>query len=182
VPFVERVERSIAREASAPGGTQNREESMSIYEPSPSPWTSRMLSIFRIVAGVIFLSSGTMKIFGFPENPMPNMPPVELWSQVGIGGLMEVVGGVLIVLGLFTRPTAFILAGEMAVAYFQFHQPTAFWPTNNGGIPAVLYCFFFLYLVFAGAGAWSLDAMLARARGSRAYDQDRSPAYNPAHA
>ena len=140
---------------------------MSIYEASPSPWTGRMLSIFRIVAGVMFLSAGTMKIFGYPANPMPNMPPIELMSQMGIGGLMEVVGGLLIVLGLFTRPTAFILAGEMAVAYFQFHAPQAFWPTTNMGVPAVMYCFFFLYLVFAGAGPWSVDAAIARSRVRR---------------
>ena len=140
---------------------------MSIYEASPSPWTGRMLSIFRIVAGVVFMSAGTMKIFGYPANPMPNMPPVELMSQIGIGGVMEVVGGLLIVLGLFTRPTAFLLAGEMAVAYFQFHAPQAFWPTENMGVPAVMYCFFFLYLVFAGAGPWSVDAMIARSRVHR---------------
>ena len=140
---------------------------MSIFEPSPSPWTSRMLSIFRIVAGLMFLTAGTMKIFGYPANPMPDMPPIEMWSQIWIGGLLEVVGGLLILLGLFTRPTAFVLAGEMAVAYFQFHQPTAFWPTQNGGVPAVMYCFFFLYLMLAGAGEWSLDAAIARSRGVR---------------
>lgn len=123
-----------------------------------------MLSIFRIVAGAIFVTSGTMKIFGYPPNPMPNMPPIELMSQMGIGGVLEVVGGLLIVLGLFTRPTAFILSGMMAVAYFQFHAPQAFWPTVNMGVAAVLYCFFFLYLVFAGAGEWSVDAMIARSR------------------
>ncbi|MEW5926776.1 MAG: DoxX family protein [Gemmatimonadota bacterium] len=137
---------------------------MSIYEASPSPWTSRMLSIFRIVAGLIFITAGTMKIFGYPANPMPNAPPIELTSQMGIGGLLEVVGGLLIVIGLFTRPTAFILSGMMAVAYFQFHAPQAFWPTVNMGVAAVLYCFFFLYLVFAGAGEWSVDAMIARSR------------------
>ena len=106
-----------------------------------------------------------MKIFGYPANPMPNMPPIEPFTQMWFGGWMEVIGGTLIILGLFTRPTAFILAGEMAVAYFQFHQPTAFWPTQNMGVPAVMYCFFFLYLVFAGAGPWSLDALIARRRG-----------------
>jgi putative oxidoreductase len=140
---------------------------MSIYDPTPSPWAARMLAIFRIVAGGMFITFGTMKILGYPANPMPNMPPIELWSQVGIGGLLEMFGGILIVLGLLTKPTAFILAGEMAVAYFQFHQPTAFWPAANGGVPAVLYCFFFLYLVAAGPGAWSLDAVIARSRGTR---------------
>jgi putative oxidoreductase len=143
------------------------EEPMSIYAPANPVWTSRMLAIFRVVAGVMFIQAGTMKLFGFPANPMPNMPPVELWSQMGIGGVLELVGGTLIVLGLLTRPTAFILAGEMAVAYFQFHQPNAFWPNSNGGVAAVLYCFFFLYLIFAGAGMWSLDAVIARTRGTR---------------
>lgn len=124
-----------------------------------------MLAIFRVVAGLMFMSAGTMKILGFPANPMPDAPPIPLWSQMGIGGLLEMVGGLLIVLGLFTRPTAFILAGEMAVAYFQFHFPQAFWPTSNNGVPAVMYCFFFLYLAFAGAGAWSVDSVLARRRG-----------------
>jgi putative oxidoreductase len=137
---------------------------MSIYEASPSPWTGRMLSIFRIVAGVVFMTAGTMKIFGYPANPMPDMPPPELWSQIWIGGLMEVVGGLLIVLGLWTRPTAFLLAGKMAVAYFQFHAPQGFWPTQNGGVSAMMYCFFFLYLMFAGAGPWSVDAKIARSR------------------
>lgn len=141
---------------------------MSIYDPTPSPWAPRMLAIFRIVAGVMFLTAGTMKLFGFPALP-PGTPDIEieLWSQMGIGGLLELVGGTLIVLGLLTRPTAFILAGEMAVAYFQFHQPQAFWPNSNGGLAAVLYCFFFLYLVASGPGAWSLDALVARARGTR---------------
>lgn len=135
---------------------------MSIY--APSPWAGRMLSIFRIVAGVLFTSFGTMKVFGFPASPVPGPLP-EPFSQMWIGGWMEAVGGLLIVLGLFTRPVAFVLAGEMAVAYFQFHHPQAFWPTNNNGIPAVLYCFFFLYLAFAGAGDWSLDARIERTRG-----------------
>lgn len=136
---------------------------MSIFEPSPSPWTGRMLSIFRIVAGLIFITSGTMKLFGYPPGP-PEMGPIPLMSQMGIGGVLEVVGGAAIVIGLFTRPVAFVLAGMMAVAYFQFHAPQAFFPTSNGGIPAIMYCFFFLYLVFAGAGEWSADAAIARSR------------------
>lgn len=139
---------------------------MSIYDPTPSPRAARMLAVFRIVAGGMFITFGSMKLFGYPANPMPDMPPIELWSQVGIGGVLELVGGILIVLGLLTRPTAFILAGMMAVAYFQFHQPSAFWPATNGGTPAVLYCFFYLYLVAAGPGAWSLDAVIARSRGT----------------
>ena len=154
---------------------------MSIHEVSDSPWNSRMLSIFRIVAALIFFSTGTMKIFGFPENPVPGMPPIEPWSQIWIGGWLEVIGGLAVLLGLYTRPVAFILAGEMAVAYFQFHQPQAFWPTNNGGVAAVMYCFFFLYLVFAGAGAWSLDAVIARRRAG-AHVREQAPAPRMASA
>lgn len=125
-----------------------------------------MLAVFRIVAGFMFIQAGSMKLFNWPANPMPNAPDIELMSQIGIGGVLELVGGILIVLGLLTRPTAFILAGEMAVAYFQFHQPQGVWPSTNGGVPAVMYCFFFLYLVAAGAGAWSLDRVLARRAGA----------------
>jgi len=134
---------------------------MSLFEPSP--WSDRMLAVLRIVAGAVFISAGTMKLFAWPPSPHP-MPPVEWMSQMGIGATLEIVGGLLIVLGLFTRPVAFILAGEMAVAYFQFHYPTSFFPTVNQGIPALLYCFLYLYLAFAGAGAWSIDRMIARRR------------------
>ena len=132
---------------------------MSIFEPSP--WSSRMLAVLRILAGAMFITAGTMKLFGYPPSPAP-MPPIELMSQIGIGALLEVVGGLLIVVGFLTRPTAFILSGEMAVAYFQFHYPQSFFPTVNNGVPAVLYCFLFLYLAFAGAGAWSIDNVIAR--------------------
>jgi putative oxidoreductase len=134
---------------------------MSLFEPSRSPWTGRMLSLLRIVAGAMFVSFGTMKLFGYPPSPVP-MPPIHLASEIGIGGLLEVVGGLAILLGFLTRPVAFVLAGEMAVAYFQFHAPIAFFPPTNQGVPAVLYCFLFLYLSLAGAGPWSLDAVIAR--------------------
>lgn len=120
-----------------------------------------MLSILRIVAALVFITAGTMKIFGYPAGPVP-MPPIPVLSQMWIGGWLEIVGGMLILLGLFTRPVAFILAGEMAVAYFQFHYPRSFFPTINEGVGAVLFCFIFLYLIFAGAGPWSLDAAIAR--------------------
>jgi putative oxidoreductase len=94
------------------------------------------------------------------------MPPdggtARLLSQIGIGGVLETFGGFLLLLGLFTRPVAFILAGEMAVAYFQFHFPQGFWPTMNGGVSAALYCFVWLYFAAAGAGPWSLDAKLRK--------------------
>jgi putative oxidoreductase len=134
---------------------------MSIFEASPSPWTGRILSLFRIVAGLLFLSAGTMKLFGYPPAPGP-LPPFDVMTQMGVGGLLELILGALIVLGLFTRPAAFIASGEMAVAYFQFHAPQAFFPTTNNGIPAILDCWFFFYLAFAGAGPWSLDALIAR--------------------
>ncbi len=142
---------------------------MSIFEPSRSPWTGRMLSILRIVAGAVFITFGTMKVFNYPPLPQ-GMPPIPLMSQAGIAGVLEIIGGPLITLGLFTRPVAFILAGEMAVAYFQGHYPQSFWPSVNMGTPAILYCFLYLYLVFAGAGPWSLDAMIARNRAGNRID------------
>ena len=102
-------------------------------------------------------------MFNYPPGP-PGLPPFNFLTQTGIGGVLELVGGLLIVVGFLTRPVAFILAGEMAVAYFQFHYPTSFFPTVNQGIPAILYCFLFLYLMVAGAGAWSIDAMIASRR------------------
>jgi putative oxidoreductase len=123
-----------------------------------------MLSILRIVAGTVFITFGTMKLFNYPPLPA-GMPPIPLMSQLGLAGTLESIGGLLIIIGLFTRPVSFVLAGEMAVAYFQGHYPKSFWPTTNMGTPAILYCFIFLYFVFAGAGPWSVDAMIARSRG-----------------
>jgi putative oxidoreductase len=120
-------------------------------------------SLLRMVAGFMFLLAGTSKLFAFPVGMPPDGGTAVFPSQVWIGGALEVLGGILILLGLFTRPVAFVLAGEMAVAYFQFHAPSAFWPTVNGGVSAALYCFVFLYFSAAGAGPWSLDAM----RGKR---------------
>ena len=134
---------------------------MSIFEASPR--SDRMLSVLRIVAGIVFMSAGTTIVFGLPASRVA-MPPFRFASEMGIGGLLEVWGGLAIVLGLFTRPVAFVLSGEMAVAYFQFHFPQSPFPTVNNGTPAVLYCFLYLYLCFAGGGAWSLDAAIARAR------------------
>jgi putative oxidoreductase len=131
-----------------------------------SPWRDRVLSVLRIVAGVMFMSAGTVKVFGFPGTPFGPMDPVPLMSQMGIGGIIEIVGGLLITIGLFTRPAAFICSGQMAVAYFQFHFPKSIYPTENDGTGAALYCFVFLYLVFAGAGSWSIDAAIRRRRGA----------------
>jgi putative oxidoreductase len=116
-------------------------------------------SLLRIVAAFMFLTAGTTKMFAFPAGIPPNGGTVQMMSQIGVGAIIEVIGGSLLLLGLFTRPVAFILAGEMAVAYFQFHFPNSFWPTINQGAPAVLYCFIWLYFSAAGAGPWSLDAI-----------------------
>ncbi len=125
-------------------------------------WAPQMQAMLRIVAAFMFILSGTMKLFAFPDGVPPDGGTVPLMSQMGIGAILEVVGGGLMLLGWFTRPVAFILSGEMAVAYFQFHFPQDFWPTTNGGIPAVLYCFLWFYFSAAGAGAWSLDARRKR--------------------
>jgi putative oxidoreductase len=122
------------------------------------------LALLRIVASVIFILAGTSKLFAFPIGMPPNNSTANLLTQIGIGGILEVFGGGLILIGLFTRPVAFILAGEMAVAYFQFHAPQSFWPTINGGVSAVLYCFIWLYFSSAGAGLWSLDAKRIKQR------------------
>jgi putative oxidoreductase len=137
---------------------------MSIFEPAREPWPGRALGVYRIVGGLLFITFGTMKLFGYPPAAPPGVVPVPWMSQMGIGAMLEIVGGAMIALGLLTRPVAFILAGEMAVAYFQFHFPGGFWPETNMGAPAVLYCFFFLFLAVAGAGDWSLDAAIARSR------------------
>lgn len=131
---------------------------MSMLETRLSPYRPYFLAVLRIMTALLFLAHGTAKLFGFPDTGMS--PP--LMSLAGLAGLLEVVGGVLLILGLFTRPVAFILAGEMAVAYFQFHAPKGFWPTVNGGLPAVLDCFIFLYLSAAGPGPWSLDRLRKR--------------------
>lgn len=125
-------------------------------------WKSRapyLLSVLRIVAALMFIQFGTMKLFAFPIGMPPDGGTAKLASEVGIGGILEVFGGVLMLLGLFTRPVAFVLSGEMAVAYFQFQFPQSFWTVVNMGTPTVLYCFLFLYFSAAGAGPWSLDAM-----------------------
>jgi putative oxidoreductase len=120
-------------------------------------WAPRVLSILRIVAALIFMEHGTQKLLGFPPS---DRPAPELFSLIGLAGVLELVGGIFLVLGLFTRPVAFILSGQMAVAYWIAHAPQSFFPILNGGDAAILYCFVFLYLAAAGGGAWSLDNAL----------------------
>lgn len=124
-----------------------------------APWTPRMLSVLRIATGLLFLEHGTQKLLGFPPSEHAG---AALLSLIGVQGILELVGGFLILIGFLTRPVAFILAGDMAVAYFMAHAPNGFFPTLNGGQLAILFCFVFLYLVFAGAGPWSVDAQLER--------------------
>jgi putative oxidoreductase len=129
-----------------------------------SKWQSlspQFRSILRIVAAFMFIQVGTMKLFGFPMS-MPGGFSAPVFSEIWIAGFLEVFGGALLLIGLFTRPIAFILAGEMAVAYFQGHAGKSFWTVINGGAPAVLFCFIFLYFSVAGAGPWSLDALLKK--------------------
>jgi len=120
-------------------------------------WSPRLLSILRIMSGLLLLQHGTAKYFNFPF--VQSMANASLTSLSGIAGILELVGGVLLILGLFTRPTAFILSGMTAVAYFVAHAPHGFYPILNEGELAVLYCFVFLYIAAAGSGPWSLDAM-----------------------
>ena len=122
-------------------------------------WTPRVLSILRIVSGYCLLWHGTSKYFGFPGSAIENL---QIFSLMGIAGLIELVAGVLLIIGLFTRGAAFVASGFTAAAYFIGHVATKgsfFFPTMNGGEASVLFCFIFLYLAVAGAGPWSIDAM-----------------------
>ena len=118
-------------------------------------WSSRALAALRIVSGLLFLAHGVVKVFGFPTGAEPGQQ--ELLSLFGIGGLIELVTGLLLILGLFTRPAALIASGQMAVAYWMFHFPRDPYPAVNGGDAAILFCFVFLYIFTAGPGAWSID-------------------------
>lgn len=120
-------------------------------------WAPRVLSIVRVVSALIFMEHGTQKLLNFPPLGRPNP---ELFSLYGFAGSLEIVGGILLVLGLFTRPVAFILSGEMAFAYWMGHAPRGLYPVLNGGDASILYCFIFLYMAFAGGGAWSLDRLI----------------------
>jgi putative oxidoreductase len=122
-------------------------------------WAPYVRSLLRIIAAFLFLQIGTAKIFAFPAAVMPGGGTASLTSLAGVAGVLEVVGGTLLLVGLFTRPVAFLLSGEMAVAYFIGHAAQGFWPVLNGGGPAVSFCFLWLYLSAAGPGPWSIDAL-----------------------
>ena len=128
-----------------------------------STWGPQLQSVLRIVASLVFMQAGTMKLFAFPAGMPPAGGTAPFLSQLWIGAVLETFGGALLLAGLLTRHVAFLLAGEMAVAYFQFHFPQGFWPVLNGGMSAALYCFVWLYFSAAGAGPWSLDARLGKA-------------------
>ncbi len=119
-----------------------------------------VLSLLRIVAGLLFTCHGAQKLFGMFGGLNGHGAKAALLSFLGLGAILEFFGGILIVLGLFTRPVAFILCGEMAIAYFKVHAPMGFWPIRNGGELAVIYCFLFLYLFAAGPGPASLDRLI----------------------
>jgi putative oxidoreductase len=119
-------------------------------------WAPRLLSVLRIVVALLFMEHGMQKLFGFPAAPASGLPAP--FTLLWVAAVLEAAGGLLLLLGLFTRPVAFLLSGEMAVAYWMAHAPRAAFPILNGGEGAVLYCFVFLYLAAAGGGAWSLDA------------------------
>ena len=125
-------------------------------------WAPRVLSLLRIMAGLLFVQHGMAKYLQFPH--VPAMDNIQFASMPGIGGIVELVCGALMTVGLFTPIAAFLASGEMAVAYFTAHAPRGFFPLLNGGSLAILYCFVFFYLIFAGGGPWSLDAL----RGKKA--------------
>lgn len=145
----------------APQSARNLGGTIMTLSDTCAAWAPRVLSILRIVSGLAFLQHGTAKYLGIPNVPALANPSVT--SMGGFGGLIELTTGILLVFGLFTRPAAFLASGEMAVAYFYVHQPRALYPLLNGGELAIMFCFVFLYLVFAGPGPWSVDA----ARGEK---------------
>ena len=122
-------------------------------------YTAQLLSVLRIMSGLLLLQHGTTKYLSIPPGPMNNASPMTMG---GAAGIFELVGGVMLVLGFFTRPVAFVLSGVMAIAYFYAHAPRGFYPILNGGELAAFYCFVFLYLAAAGGGAWSVDRMMKR--------------------
>ena len=129
-----------------------------------SQWSLRLLSVLRIVTGFLFMPHGAQKLFGFLAPEQAVLPP--LFSLLGLAGMLEFFGGLFLLLGIFTRPVAFVLSGEMAVAYFMVHAPKGFWPLRNGGDLAAILSFVFIYLALAGGGAWSVDRLWKQGKSS----------------
>ncbi len=129
--------------------------------------------LLRLVASLLFIQTGSVKLFGW-FGGVPGGAAIPLTSEAGIAGILEFFGGIAILLGLFTRPVAFILSGEMAVAYWQFHAPRATWPVQNQGMPAILLCFIFLFLAAYGSGQWSIDTVLKSRRQAQAVKEQGS--------
>ena len=127
--------------------------------PDLTPWTPRVLSLLRIIAGLLFMQHGTMKLLDFPEAFPMDLPATALPM---LAGWVELIGGFLIAIGLFTRPAAFLASGTMAVAYFTMHAGESFYPIINKGELAIMYCFTFLFFVFAGGGSLSVDALIRK--------------------
>ena len=147
---------------------------MTVPDSFPARLAPALLAALRVIAGLLFLSHGLVKLAGFPEGAQPGIQPLA--SLFGVGAVIEVVTGALIVLGLFARPAAFIAAGQMAVAYWMFHAPSGFHPLLNMGEAAILYCFIFLYMAASGPGAFSVDSLRSRP-GAAAASPRLSPAY-----
>lgn len=135
---------------------------MSNLDSFSATWTPRLLSVLRIIAGFLIMPHGAQKLFGFLAAP--GMPAATLGSMMWIAGVLEFFGGLLLLIGLFTRPVAFILSGLMAVAYFMVHAPGGFWPLQNKGELAVIYCFVYLFFAAAGGGEWAVDRLIHRGR------------------
>jgi putative oxidoreductase len=157
---VELGSKRIAWAAATERPRRSRHEGTNV-KPYLAPWSPQLLSILRLVTGFLVIAHGTQKWFSFPA---PAQQPVELMSLLGVAATIEVIGGALMIVGLFTRPTAFILSGLCAFAYFIAHAPDGFWPLVNGGELAALYSFVFLYFAAAGAGPWSIDHLLRKRR------------------
>ena len=139
----------------------------------------KMQSVLRIVTAFLFLWHGTTKLFAFPQGMGPDNATADFATRAWFAGMLEVVGGGLLLLGLFTRPVAFLLAGQMAVAYFLVHAPRGFWPTLNGGELAALFCFNWLFFAAAGGGPWSLDALLFK-RARHVQEHQDAPQFRAA--
>src|SRR5688572_15543156 len=128
------------------------------------PLSPYLLSVLRIVTAFLFMQFGTAKWFAFPASIMPDGSTASLTSLAGVAAVLETMGGLLLLIGLFSRPVAFLLSGQMAFAYFIGHAPMGFWPVLNMGAPAILFCFVWLDISAAGPGPWAVDAMLGRRR------------------